>query len=236
MTKSKIILVGAGGHCRSCIDVIEYVERHIDVEFVIKKLEREEIPQYPQEAYREAIINAVMHRDYFDLSEDLVLEVYLNKLIIRNPGKLFGLTVNDLGTKSRIRNTIIADLLLRTPSVEKLGTGFIRMNTAMQKLGLKPVAVCVDDFSFSIELSAEKNHSPDKVTDRLTASQTKILKLAQQNAHITTKELAEDVGISQRKTKENIAKLKVMGLFSRVGNNKTGHWEVSANVLSGKKR
>ncbi len=50
--------------------------------------------------------------------------------------------------------------------------------------------------------------------------------LIKQNSHITTNELADLIGISQRKIKTNIAKLKEKKLLIRVGNPKIGKWEV----------
>jgi len=58
------------------------------VEFEIKTARRKEISQYPEQAYREAIVNAIMHRDYFDKSSDILVEVYKNKLVAFNPGGL----------------------------------------------------------------------------------------------------------------------------------------------------
>ena len=125
------------GLIKNIQEAIDYVKKHTDVEFVIKKLEREEIPQYPDEAIREAIVNAVMHRDYFDDSEDLVIEVFRNKLEISNPGGLVkGLDPKDFGRKSRTRNSLIANLLLRTEYVEKLGTGINRIKKAFGKFNL----------------------------------------------------------------------------------------------------
>ena len=47
------------------------------------------------------------------------------------------------------------------------------------------------------------------------------------NRYVTTKELADNIGISQRKIKENIRYLKSVGLVERIGSEKTGHWEVT---------
>ena len=51
----------------------------------------------------------------------------------------------------------------------------------------------------------------------------------QQNAYVTTKELSVTVNISQRKIKENIAKLKEKDLIKRIGNTKSGYWVVLDN-------
>ena len=66
----------------------------------------------------------------------------------------------------------------------------------------------------------------DKVTDKVTDNQMKILKLIQQNDRLTTNELANALNISQRKIKENIAKLKDKKLLSRVGSAKSGYWQL----------
>ncbi len=64
----------------------------------------------------------------------------------------------------------------------------------------------------------------DKVTDKVTDNQRSILKELHQNGQITTAELATVVGISQRKIKENLNKLKELRLIERIGSAKGGHW------------
>jgi len=103
-------------------DSINYVKRHIDTRFEIESAKRKEIPQFPEKAYREAITNAIMHRDFFDKSGDVLIEVFKNKLIISNPGGLVKwLKPEDFGKFSRARNQIIAELLSKTEYVEKIG-------------------------------------------------------------------------------------------------------------------
>lgn len=63
-----------------------------------------------------------------------------------------------------------------------------------------------------------------KVTVKVTDNQKSILQLIGKNNTITTLELSKKVGISQRKIKENLRKLKESGHIIRIGNEKTGHW------------
>ena len=65
-----------------------------------------------------------------------------------------------------------------------------------------------------------------KVTDKVTDNQRKIIESIIRNNKITTKQLADKVGISQRKIKDNIQKLKEKGILQRIGPAKGGRWEI----------
>jgi ATP-dependent DNA helicase RecG len=66
----------------------------------------------------------------------------------------------------------------------------------------------------------------EKGGDRLTANQVRILELIGSDSFISAKELATQVGITQRKIEQNLAGLKQKGRLRRVGPDKGGHWEV----------
>jgi len=69
----------------------------------------------------------------------------------------------------------------------------------------------------------------EKVGDRLTENQVNILNLLKNNPQISAKQLALQVGISQRKIEENLAKLKSKGVIDRIGPAKGGRWVVKVN-------
>ena len=90
------------------------------------------IPQYPEEAIRESIVNAIMHRDYFEKSGDVLVEIFRTRINVSNPGGLVSwMKQEDFGVTSRPRNILIANLLAKTIYVEKLGTGINRIRKAM---------------------------------------------------------------------------------------------------------
>jgi predicted HTH transcriptional regulator len=66
----------------------------------------------------------------------------------------------------------------------------------------------------------------EKVGEKLTKNRQKIIDYILQNKNISSKELAELVGISQRKMEKNISWLKEKGLIKRIGHDKGGHWEI----------
>lgn len=66
----------------------------------------------------------------------------------------------------------------------------------------------------------------DKVGDRVTVNQVKILASISKDPYISAQKIAEEIGISSRKVEDNLKKLKSLGLLERVGNPKSGYWKV----------
>lgn len=66
----------------------------------------------------------------------------------------------------------------------------------------------------------------EKVVEKLSSNQQKIVGAVAKNPLISAKALADLVGISSRKIQDNVAKLKSMGVLKRVGPDKGGHWEI----------
>ena len=114
---------------------IAFIQRHTNTEYVITgRPKREEIPDYPEPALREAVINAVCHRDYFDRRCHVVVEVSSDSVKILNQGGLPpGLDAKNFGTQSAPRNPLIADMLQRVNYIEKAGTGIARIKEALRK-------------------------------------------------------------------------------------------------------
>jgi ATP-dependent DNA helicase RecG len=118
----------AGGIVSDIEDSLRFIERNTRTAYKIEKLQREDIPEYPMAALREAITNAVMHRDWFIEGANVFVEIYTDRIEISSPGGLpKGMTLSDLGRKSIRRNALIADLLHRITFIEKAGTGIKRM-------------------------------------------------------------------------------------------------------------
>jgi ATP-dependent DNA helicase RecG len=126
----------AGGVVSDIEEALRFIERNTRLAYRIEKLRREEIPEYPLAALREAITNAVMHRDWFNEGANVFVEIYADRIEISNPGGLpSGMLPSDLGHKSVRRNPLIADLLHRIEFIEKAGTGIKRMREEAKKHG-----------------------------------------------------------------------------------------------------
>ena len=116
---------------------IHFIENNLDTRVVIEDLKRREEPEMPKEVLREAVANAVMHRDYHRSSESIHIDIFPDRLEIRNPGGLMqGMREEDLGQKSMRRNELLANMLDKAEFVERSGTGINRMKKAMEEHNL----------------------------------------------------------------------------------------------------
>ncbi|HEY5481438.1 MAG TPA: ATP-binding protein [Verrucomicrobiae bacterium] len=126
----------AGGVVADVEDSLRFIERNTRTAYRIEKLQREEIPEYPVAALREAITNAVMHRDWLIEGANVFVEIYEDRIEVSSPGGLpRGMRLEDLGSKSVRRNPLIADLLQRIAFIEKAGTGIRRMRDGARDQG-----------------------------------------------------------------------------------------------------
>jgi len=100
-------------------------------------LEREETLEYPLEAVRELIVNAVAHRDYNQAGDSIHLHVFADRLEVHSPGDLPGpVTLENLLDARFSRNAIIAQVLSDMGYVERLGYGLNRVVSVMRQNGL----------------------------------------------------------------------------------------------------
>jgi ATP-dependent DNA helicase RecG len=118
-------------------EALIFVERHLNLTYEIKELRRKEILEIPEFVLREAIINAVAHRDYFERGANVQIDIFDNRVEISNPGGLAkGLKPENFGKHSVTRNSLIATLLHRCNYVERAGTGIQRMREGMKEASL----------------------------------------------------------------------------------------------------
>jgi ATP-dependent DNA helicase RecG len=192
-----------------------------------------------------------MHRDYFDKSSDIMVEVYRNKMVVFNPGGLVKwLKPEEFGTISKTRNPIIASLLSRTIFVEKLGTGINRIKGAMKSSNLPDPEFKFYEHSFYVNLfdrtmikgiaAKSVKTTPkleqefeklgkrlgEKLGKRLGENQIKIIYFMKKDKFTTIIKLSDKLNISTTAIEKDIKKLKEKAIIKRVGSAKGGHWEV----------
>lgn len=90
-------------------DAFNFLKQSLKLRYVIDDAgPRKEIPEIPYEALREALLNAIIHRDYFEDRTGIFVEIYDDRVEITNPGGLVpGLTKDNFGKISLPRNPLI---------------------------------------------------------------------------------------------------------------------------------
>ena len=107
---------------------LDFVRRNTPVTAVLENGRRMEKPAYPSEVLREAIVNALIHRDYLLSSTDIELALYSNRLEIISPGRLpNGITTERMRTGCRAaRNQLLKDVMRDYRYLEHMGMGVPR--------------------------------------------------------------------------------------------------------------
>ena len=126
-------------------DVVAWMLTKINVEFIIKHVRREERPELPEEALREAVANAVTHRDYRSTA-NVHIYVFKDRIEIVSPGGLpAGMTEADLGVKSMPRNPLLFGMLYRMGVVENIGSGIKRIHELCREHGVAKPTIDVSE-------------------------------------------------------------------------------------------
>ena len=123
-------------------DSISFLKKHLRLEyhFPSGQLQRKEVLEIPEDALREALINAVTHRNYLREGVSVTVEIFDDRVEIYNFGTLpKDLKRSDFGKRSSPRNPLIAQLMLRAKYIERMGTGIKKMRGLVKKAGLKPI-------------------------------------------------------------------------------------------------
>lgn len=224
-------------------EAMAFIRKHINVRSEIREINRYDIYEIPIDALREAVVNAIIHRDYSMTGTSIYVSVYDDRVEIENPGGLpAGLSLQDFGKTSVRRNLIIADLFHRMSKVERIGSGIKRMRDLMKDAGLKEPHFEMTAFfrasfyrdpryslkKLEVRSGSKKDlgESAEKVRRKYGENAEKVFVSVKDDLFIKTHEIADRTQLSQRTVENAIAKLKKAGLLKRIGPDKGGHWEV----------
>ncbi|HJV16105.1 MAG TPA: ATP-binding protein, partial [Bacillales bacterium] len=148
------------GNINDLIDETEaLIIRNMKQRTIIQGLSRLDIWEYPEDAIREAVRNAVIHRDYSDLMQSNYIQIRMfpDRLEIESPGTLYGdVTINNLISSSKARNSVLITLLEDLKVVENRGSGIDTMIYTMKTARLEPPQFKETRNSFIVTF---KNHN-----------------------------------------------------------------------------
>ncbi len=228
-----------GAQLRDRADVVGPLTRVIDegAAFVARNrrlvprmegIRRVDVPEYPDYSVREAIANALAHRDWSLEGAKVRLFMFDDRLEIWSPGKLPPpITLERLGYDQFSRNKVIARVLVEMGYIEEVGLGIRRMREEMARLGLPEPAFREDGFSFVITLRSIAPREgavprPDSFRallerGEINERQYKGLQYVRERGAIQRREYAQLTGSSERTAARDLADLVERNLLELSG-------------------
>lgn len=205
-------------------DCFDFLNRYNRVRAEIEGLTRIDKRDYPAIAIREALLNAVVHRDY-SFSSSTLISVFDNRIeMVTVGGLLRGITMEDmmLGV-SILRNKNLANVFYRLHLIEAYGTGVIKMvESYLDYPEVKPLIETTDNaFRITLYNTNEMVELPSKVEEvELNKSEEKIIELLKVNSSIVRKDVEELLSISQTMATLHIKSLMVKEKICKKGQGK----------------
>ena len=218
----------------------KYIAQRINWRVQFGKLEREEIPEVPTKAVREALVNSVCHRDYTNTKENEIA-IFKDRIEIYNPGDFpQGYRPQDFikgKERSMPRNPLIAETLYKSREIEKWGSGLKRIYDECKASKVRvDFEVLKSGFLVIFYRPGEKvtkglveglvERLGERLGEKLGVNESKIITLLIGDKFITITDIAKRLRISTTAVEKNLAKLKEKDLLRRIGPDKGGHWEV----------
>jgi ATP-dependent DNA helicase RecG len=202
-----------------------------------------------EKIFREIIANLLMHREYTNAYPSAFV-IYRDRVETKNANKprLYGQLLPG-NFEPFPKNPHLIQMFTQMGRSEELGTGirnvykYTKFYSGEDSIDFEEQDIFISQVPLGDIFTSKKNDNQehdvertnqnkvgDKVGDKLTENQRKILTSISENPCITASELASVVGISKRKIEENIAKLKAKGLLDRIGADNGGYWQVKRVV------
>jgi len=188
---------------------------------VVKGLEREERSEYPPFAVREALVNAVCHRDYRLKGRRIEVRMFDNRLEVISPGGLPGyITVDNIVDEHFSRNPRIVSGLFQWGYIEELGLGIDRMIEDMVQAGHPPPEFKATPYSFTVTLhnTHRRRAAPTAWERSMNERQLKALNYVREQGSITNREYqALCPNVSSETLRLDLKDLSERGILLRIG-------------------
>ena len=189
---------------------------------------REEMPEYVERSYHEALVNAIAHRDYLINGSEVHIDIYDDRLEIYSPGGMpDGSNIQErdpVTVPSTRRNPVLADVFNRLGYMERKGSGFAKI---------------LDNYAFQVNYTDEKkpyfrsdryqftvimpNLNYRGTQDGTQDFDTLIMNMIEENNKISAKIMAEKLGVSLRTVRRLI---KENDQIEYVGHGFSGYWKI----------
>ena len=216
--------------------------KHLSLSGKIVGFKREEHLEIPSEALREALINALCHRQYEKYNLTIGIAIYDDRIEIENPG-MFPPQITLANIKephgSYPYNPLIADVLYKTSYLESWGSGVKRIVEACRKQNVPDpewslrggfVTVTFRRHTLASTQNVGKKDGKKDGKKELDDRQLIIYNLIKENDRITIPELARKTKFSDRSVYRDLDSLRQKGVIAREGGRKQGRWVILVEI------
>jgi ATP-dependent DNA helicase RecG len=200
------------------------IMEEMKVEAVVDGLRRQEVLAYPRFAVREAIVNAISHRDYRLSGRRVEIRMYEDRLEVISPGGLPGyITLDNIVEEHFSRNPRLVAGLFQWGYIEELGLGIDRMIEEMLQHGHQAPTFDAKSYAFTVRLHGVVKHTPVTTTwpANMNERQMKAMSFVAQQGRISSRDyrqLCPDV--SPETLRLDLADLVDKGLLLKIGDKK----------------
>lgn len=232
----------SGGIVKLLDSALNFVKKNTKKKWKKEAGGRVEMPEYDDIAIREAIVNAIIHRQYTNLGSEVTVDIYDNRIVITSPGPMAsGVLINrelENNIPSIRRNPILADIFARMRFMDRRGSGFDKIVKGTNRLfndNKNHVEFYATDTHFSVVIY-NANYQNDKVNDKvnekvndkvkLSVNAEKILNAIINKPSITRKELEEVICKKESTVNRAIRELKDQGCIAEKDSDKNGEWKI----------
>lgn len=208
------------------MDVLALVQQRMSTGAVVEGGLRKDIPDYPIVAVREAVANALQHRDFSPEGRGTHVQVnlYSDRLEITNPGGLYGATtVESLGKEglSSTRNEILSRLLTYTPFesgyvVENKGTGFMTIRQSLADSLMPPPKVENSLSFFRLTFEKRRLTKAEGATQSWHNTAQGIISELAKHTSLSIAELVNMSGLSRATISNHVRKLVQAGIIEPI--------------------
>lgn len=217
-------------------DAEQFIYRHMKVGRRIEGFVGVDYREYPQEAVREAIVNAVVHRDYSRRGQRIRVFMFDDRIEVYSPGPLPpGVSLQKmrrLEPQSVLRNPIIVGVFrdLGSRYIERLGTGIRRMAVAMQDHGLHRPRFEEVGSEFRVTLIGPGERFMKETKElpawakELNERQVEAVLYVGKHGRITNREYRDLTGISRRWATKELQELVDLGILAMRGTGRAVHY------------
>jgi ATP-dependent DNA helicase RecG len=199
--------------------ILEFIRRHISMAAEVKGLEREERWEYPLEALREAVANALCHREYRDPG-NVQVRIFDDRLEVWNPGLLpseLSLEALRRTHRSVPRNRLIAHAFFLIKFIEQWGTGTLRMIALCREAGLPEPEFAELSGAFVVTFRQSKLTREYLAGLGLSARQIAAVEYVQAHGRITNREYVALTHVARPTATRDLADLAAKGLVQQHG-------------------